>query len=194
MLHNHLRNFTSHKFLVDFDSPDQADYGSDGVDEFCGRVEITRHHVGGLVDTRQTVALGKGRGNGKQQDSCDKKMSFGHKSLFCARRIGYVLPTDEYCCYFRMLVVALLESAVLFFFHCSCYIKGFILLGLKPIGKGVTLFCRCKAPRNGHGRFHRSWPNVSHRFGAFPSAGFLPTLSAYRWYSVALLRCGRGGE
>lgn len=55
---------------------------------FMPIVEITRHHVGGLIDTRQTVALGKGRGNGKQQNGCDKKMSFGHKSLFCAERIG----------------------------------------------------------------------------------------------------------
>ena len=78
-----------------------------GVNEFRGRVEIARHHACRLVDTRQTVALGKGRGNGKQQNGCDKKMFLGHKSLFCVERIGYVLPTDEYCCYFRMLVVAL---------------------------------------------------------------------------------------
>ena len=88
MLNNHLRNFTSHELGVDLYPSDETDDRTDGVDEFRGRVEITRHHVGGLVDTRQAVALGKGRGNGKQQNGCDKKMSFGHKSLFCAERIG----------------------------------------------------------------------------------------------------------
>ena len=64
MLHNHLRNFTSHELVVHLDSPDKPHDRTDGVDEFRGWVEIARHHVGGLVDARQAVALGKGRGNG----------------------------------------------------------------------------------------------------------------------------------
>ena len=88
MLHNHLRNFTSHELAIHLYSSDKSHDRTDGVDEFRGRVEIGSYHVGGLVDARQAVALGKGRGNGKQQNGCDKKMSFGHKSLFCAERIG----------------------------------------------------------------------------------------------------------
>ena len=71
MLHNHLRNFTSHELGVDLYPTDKSHDRTDGVDEFRGWVEIARHHVGGLVDARQAVALGKGRGNGKQQDGCD---------------------------------------------------------------------------------------------------------------------------
>ena len=92
MLHNHLRNFTSHELAIHLYSSDKTHDRTDGVDEFRGRVEIGSHHVGGLVDPRQAVALGKGRGNGKQQDGCNKKMSFGHKSLFCAERIRLGSP------------------------------------------------------------------------------------------------------
>ena len=32
MLHNHLRNFTSHKLAIDFYASDKTDYRADGVD------------------------------------------------------------------------------------------------------------------------------------------------------------------
>lgn len=51
-------------FEYTFTPTDESHDRTDGVDEFRGWVEIARHHVGGLVDARQAVALGKGRGNG----------------------------------------------------------------------------------------------------------------------------------
>ena len=83
MLHNHLRNFTSHKFLVDFDSPDQADYGSDGVDQFRGRVEIGGYHLGGFVDSGHAVTLGKSSG-------CERRKQQGDTHRFsCFHTIGF---------------------------------------------------------------------------------------------------------
>ena len=57
MLHNHLRNFTSHKLVIDLDPADKADDRSDGVDEFRTGVEIAGHEVGSLIDARHAVAL-----------------------------------------------------------------------------------------------------------------------------------------
>ena len=69
MLHNHLRNFTSHEFPVHFHAPDKPDYRADGVDEFRPRVKIAGDHRGGLVDACQTVSLREGGGGGGD-DEC----------------------------------------------------------------------------------------------------------------------------
>ena len=103
-------------------------------------------------------------------------MSFGHKSLFCAEWIGYVLPTGKYCCYFRMLVVTLLGSAVLFFFHCFCCIKGFILLGQDLSEEALRLFPTVKFLETGtddfidRGRAFRVASERFHQMGSFQLA------------------------
>ena len=68
MLHNHLRNFTSHKLAIDFYASDKTDHCADGIDKFRAGVEIRTHHRGGFVDACQTVSLcesGGGCGNHK---------------------------------------------------------------------------------------------------------------------------------
>lgn len=78
MLHNHLRNFTSHELVVDLDAADQAHDGADGVDEFRAGVEVARHHIGGVVDAGQTVSLCESGG-----DSGQKHCRRGKNLLFC---------------------------------------------------------------------------------------------------------------
>ena len=68
MLHNHLRNFTSHKLAIDFYASDKTDHRTNGLDKFRTGVEIRTHHRGGFVDACQTVSLrkcGGGCGNHK---------------------------------------------------------------------------------------------------------------------------------
>ena len=68
MLHNHLRNFTSHEFPVHFHASDKPDYRADGVNELSARIKIAGDHRGGFRDACQTVALcenGDGGGDGK---------------------------------------------------------------------------------------------------------------------------------
>ena len=68
MLHNHLRNFTSHKLAIDFYASDKTDHRTNGIDKFRTGVEIRTHHRGGFVDACQTVSLrkcGGGCGNHK---------------------------------------------------------------------------------------------------------------------------------
>ena len=62
MLHNHLRNFTSHEFSVHFYASDKTDYSTDGVNQFHSRIEIGTHHRGGFVDARHAVSLREGGG------------------------------------------------------------------------------------------------------------------------------------
>ena len=57
MLHNHLRNFTSHELAIYLDAPDKPDDSADGVDEFRAGVKIAGHKVGSLIDARHAVAL-----------------------------------------------------------------------------------------------------------------------------------------
>lgn len=57
MLHNHLRNFTSHELAIDLHAADESDHCADGVDEFRAWVEIRGDHGGGFVDACQSVAL-----------------------------------------------------------------------------------------------------------------------------------------
>ena len=82
MLHNHLRNFTSHKFIVDLDAPDKADHGPHGVHELRAGVEIAGYHVGSLRDTGNAVALRDGRGDGGKEKRRRKKNLFlAHNSI-----------------------------------------------------------------------------------------------------------------
>ncbi len=69
MLHNHLRNFTSHKLAVHFYAPDKPDDCTDGVYQFSSGVEIRTHHRGGFVDARDAVSL-RESGGGCGDDKC----------------------------------------------------------------------------------------------------------------------------
>ena len=59
MLHNHLRNFTSHELGIDLHAPDKADNGSDGVYQLGAGVEIRSDHVGRFGNATDTVTLGE---------------------------------------------------------------------------------------------------------------------------------------
>ena len=56
MLHNHLRNFTSHEFAVDFYGSDQPHDGPDCVNQLHGRFEVAVYHLRSLTDARRAVA------------------------------------------------------------------------------------------------------------------------------------------
>ena len=62
MLHNHLRNFTSHKLAIDFYASDKTYDRADGVNQFRAWVKIGTHHRGGFVDARDAVSLREGGG------------------------------------------------------------------------------------------------------------------------------------
>lgn len=79
MLHNHLRNFTSHELGIDLHAPDQTDDGSDGVNQLGAGVKIRGDHVGGFCNTADTVTLGESPDCRKQHESC-RKESFFHVS------------------------------------------------------------------------------------------------------------------
>lgn len=88
MLHNHLRNFTSHEFAVHFDAADQAHHRADGVDQLRRGVEIARYHACGLVDARKTVALRESGGCSQKKSCREKKMFLRHRLFFdCAGRV-----------------------------------------------------------------------------------------------------------
>ena len=57
MLHNHLRNFTSHELPVHFHPADQADHRTDGVNQFRPRLKIRGDHLRGFGDARLPVSL-----------------------------------------------------------------------------------------------------------------------------------------
>ena len=59
MLHNHLRNFTSHELGIDLHASDKADNGTDGVNQLGAGIEIRSDHVGSFRNSTDTVALGK---------------------------------------------------------------------------------------------------------------------------------------
>ncbi len=48
------------ELVINFDSPNQADNGSDGVNQFCAGIEIRCYHIGSFGNTPDTVALCKG--------------------------------------------------------------------------------------------------------------------------------------
>ena len=92
MLHNHLRNFTSHKLAIDFHASDKPDDRADGVYQFRAGVEIGTHHRGGFVDARDAVSLREG-GGGCGDDECrrdDELLSdvLIHKLFFLCRPKG----------------------------------------------------------------------------------------------------------
>lgn len=88
MLHNHLRNFTSHELAVHLDTADQSHDRADSVDQLRRGVEIARHHTRGFVDTRKTVALRESGGCSQQKGCREKKMFLRHKLfLNCAGRV-----------------------------------------------------------------------------------------------------------
>lgn len=72
MLHNHLRNFTSHKLAIDFYASDKTDHRADGIDKFRAGVKIRTHHRGGLVDTRHAVTGSGGTESGEDSGKEDE--------------------------------------------------------------------------------------------------------------------------
>ena len=67
MLHNHLRNFTSHKLVIDLDAPDKADHSPHSVHEFRAGVEVAGYHVGSLRNAGDAVALRESGGDGGKE-------------------------------------------------------------------------------------------------------------------------------
>jgi len=59
MLHNHLRNFTSHELGIYLHATDKADYGTDSVNQLGAGVKIACDHIGRFGDTADTVTLGE---------------------------------------------------------------------------------------------------------------------------------------
>lgn len=79
MLHNHLRNFTSHELRIDFDSTDQPHNRADRINEFGRGIEIGGYHIGGFGNPPDTIALCKGTINGSPKKRYRKKYFFlGH--------------------------------------------------------------------------------------------------------------------
>ena len=80
MLHNHLRNFTSHELAIDFHASDKTDYRADGVDQLGRRVEIRRDHLRSLLNAGHAVALLRcgvlHRGEQSYGDSCRTENEF----------------------------------------------------------------------------------------------------------------------
>ena len=66
------------ELAVGLDTAHQSEYRTDSITEFGRRIKITGHEVGGLVYTRETLALGKHTcyRNGGTQNR--KKDSFSH--------------------------------------------------------------------------------------------------------------------
>lgn len=57
MLHNHLRNFTSHELLIYLDSANEADYSTDCINQFCAGIKISGHELCRFGDTCLPVSL-----------------------------------------------------------------------------------------------------------------------------------------
>ena len=57
MLHNHLRNFTSHELLIYLDSANEADYSTDCINQFCAGIEISRYELCRFGNTGLSVSL-----------------------------------------------------------------------------------------------------------------------------------------
>ena len=83
MLHNHLRNFTSHKLVIDLDPPDKADHSPNRVDELRSGIEVAGYHVGSLRNAGDAVALREGGGDGgKEKCRRKKNLVLSHCDLF----------------------------------------------------------------------------------------------------------------
>ena len=78
MLHNHLRNFTSHELAVGLDTAHQPQDGPDGVAQLCGGIEIRGHETGRRIDTGKalTLALRKNTGGNNRTHHRKKDSSF----------------------------------------------------------------------------------------------------------------------
>ena len=72
MLHNYLRNFTSHELVVHFNASNQTYHCTDSIDKLRSGIEVACYLLCGLVDARKTVALRKG-GNGSQKQDRRKE-------------------------------------------------------------------------------------------------------------------------
>lgn len=79
MLHNHLRNFTSHELGIDLNASDKADHGAYRINQLGSRIKIGSDHVGGFRDATDTVTLGESPCRCKQQRGCENE-SFFHAS------------------------------------------------------------------------------------------------------------------
>ena len=85
MLHNHLRNFTSHELPVHFHAADESHHRTDGVDEFRGWVEIGCHQTCRLGDARHAVALCEGC-------PCSHEKGREQENLFCHNDKLFFVP------------------------------------------------------------------------------------------------------
>lgn len=89
MLHNHLRNFTSHKLVIDFYPANQAADCPDCVHEFRSGVEVTGYHTGGFGDARLPVTLCVGTYNGGKESRRQEDF-LSHCDLFFMPGSGWI--------------------------------------------------------------------------------------------------------
>ena len=82
MLHNHLRNFMSHKLVIDLDPADKADHSPNRVDELRSGIEVAGYHVGSLRNAGDAVALRESGGDGgKEKCRRKKNLVLSHNSI-----------------------------------------------------------------------------------------------------------------
>ena len=82
MLHNHLRNFTSHKLVIYLYPANQPADRTDGVHEFRAGVEVAGYHVGSLRNAGDAVALRESGGDGgKEKCRRKKNLVLSHNSI-----------------------------------------------------------------------------------------------------------------
>lgn len=95
MLHNHLRNFTSHEFSVHFHAADKPDYRADGVNQFSTRIKVTGDHRSSFRDTCDTVSLCEsGSGGGNHECRRDDELLSDvlvHKLFFFVPSKGWIV-------------------------------------------------------------------------------------------------------
>lgn len=73
MLHNHLRNFTSHKFVIYFHPADQSANSSHRVHQLRPRIKIRGNHVRCLRDARLSVTLRISRAHSRKKSGGSQK-------------------------------------------------------------------------------------------------------------------------
>lgn len=82
MLHNHLRNFTSHKLVIYFYPANQAADRPNRVDELRSGIEVAGYHVGSLRNAGDAVALRESGGDGgKEKCRRKKNLVLSHNSI-----------------------------------------------------------------------------------------------------------------
>ena len=114
MLHNHLRNFTSHKLAVHFYAPDKPDDCTDGVYQFSSGVEIRTHHRGGFVDARDAVSL-RESGGGCGDDKCRGEDCFSVFKMFLFINCSCFLPSKGW-----MVLCRAVDTLFLYFGFSGC--------------------------------------------------------------------------